>query len=115
MQQFGPNSTAACDVLPCWLFPQCGAAILTHGKPEHKLRFAFHVYERDREGYLRCSDLVNAYVAIRNSKRFTIAHADKAVVALTTSMRCKRRDQVLMSLLRFCLCRRIRLRLSMIQ
>lgn len=37
---------------------------------------------------------MNAYVAIHNSKRYTIAHAEKAVASLVTAMDCKRRDQV---------------------
>jgi hypothetical protein len=73
---------------------KCGVAILTCGKLEHKLRFAFHVYEHDREGVIRSGDLVHAYIAIHNSKRYTVAHAEKAVANLVAAMECKRRDQV---------------------
>ena len=73
---------------------QCGVAILLKGTQEQRLRFVFHVYERDRDGSIRTTDLVSAYVFIHSNRRFTVQQAEKAVAALTHAMRCRRPDQV---------------------
>lgn len=88
----GPLTPAPC---PVCVFVQCGVAVLLSGTLEQRLRFAFHVYERDREGFLRPGELATAFLHVHYAnKRYTAAHAERAAVTMTKTMGCRRSDQV---------------------